>query len=327
MREFIPSDYIDKEGNADYRNMLNHLVKLWRFSNISAAKLDIRNNVTNINVGLNLWFNKIYNSYNNIAGVTSNQEVTISKITEGKMHRKLTFVTDENKSELPHPKEGIKDLSSARIAVVDPQDSTSMLISGKEHISSNGWKAGSTIMTVFNRNGQPDFVKAIGVNFDAKENNESIKKVGNAVTKELQKKINDFFVDGNLNELEIFFNNLIRNKGNAGVVPLLAPKNTVVTVSQQSVHNSKTNTNDHHLQINFYDKTNNTNKWIRIYNVSFGNTKARKIITSDGFRFDYNNQDKILFTLTVYGYQMNLLMELIRKYTVDVYVLNQVKFY
>ena len=284
--------YVDEKGNANYRNMLNHLVKLWRFCNISDAKLNKRNNVTNINVGLNLWFNKMYNSYNNITGVTSNQEVTVSKITEGKMHRKLAFVTDENKSELPHPKEGIKDLSSARIAVVDPQDSTSMLISGREHISSNGWKVGSTIMTVFNRNGQPDFVKAIGVNFDANENNESIKKVGNTVTKELQKKINDFFTTGNLDELEIFFNSLIRNKGNAGVVPLLAPKNTVVTVSQQSVHNNETNTNDHHLQINFYDKANNTNKWIRIYNVSFGNAKARKIITSDGFRFDYNNQAK-----------------------------------
>lgn len=284
--------YIDKEGNADYRNMLNHLVKLWRFCNISDAKLNIRNNATNINVGLNLWFNKMYNSYNNITGVTDNQEVTISKITEGKMHRKLAFVTEENKSELPHPKEGIKDLTSARIAVVDPQDSTSMLISGREHISSNGWKVGSTIMTVFNRNGQPDFVKAIGVNFDANENNASIKKIGNAITKELQRKINNFFVDGNLNELEIFFNNLVRNKGNAGVVPILAAKNTIVTVGQQSVHNNKTNTNDHHLQINFYDKANNTNKWIRIYNVSFGNTKARKIITSDGFRFDYNNQAK-----------------------------------
>lgn len=284
--------YIDKEGNADYRNMLNHLVKLWRFCNVSDAKLNKSNNITNINVGLNLWFNKMYNSYNNITGVTDNQEVTISKITEGKMHRKLAFVTEENKSELPHPKEGIKDLTSARIAVVDPQDSTSMLISGREHISSNGWKVGSTIMTVFNRNGQPDFVKAIGVNFDANENNNSIKKIGNAITKELQRKINNFFVDGNLNELEIFFNNLVRNKGNAGVVPILAAKNTIVTVGQQSVHNNKTNTNDHHLQINFYDKANNTNKWIRIYNVSFGNAKARKIITSDGFRFDYNNQTK-----------------------------------
>lgn len=284
--------YIDKEGNADYRNMLNHLVKLWRFCNVSDAKLNKSNNITNINVGLNLWFNKMYNSYNNITGVTTNQEVTISKITEGKMHRKLAFVTEENKSELPHPKEGIKDLNSARIAVVDPQDSTSMLISGREHISSNGWKVGSTIMTVFNRNGQPDFVKAIGVNFDANENNASIKKIGNAITKELQRKINNFFVDGNLNELEIFFNNLVRNKGNGGVVPILAAKNTIVTVGQQSVHNNETNTNDHHLQINFYDKANNTNKWIRIYNVSFGNAKARKIITSDGFRFDYNNQAK-----------------------------------
>lgn len=284
--------YIDKEGNADYRNMLNHLVKLWRFCNISDAKLNIKNNATNINVGLNLWFNKMYNSYNNITGVTSNQEVTVSKITEGKMHRKLAFVTEENKSELPHPKEGIKDLSSARIAVVDPQDSTSMLISGKERIPSNGWKVGSTIMTVFNRNGQPDFVKAIGVNFDINENNKSINKVGNAIVKELQKHLNNFFVDGNLNELEIFFNNLIRNKGNAGIVPILSPKSSIVTVGQQSVHNNKTNTNDHHLQINFYDKVNNTNRSIRIYNVSFGNTKARKIITSDGFRFDYNNQGK-----------------------------------
>lgn len=284
--------YVDEKGNADYRNMLNHLVKLWRFCNISDAKLNIKNNATNINVGLNLWFNKMYNSYNNITGVTSNQEVTISKITEGKMHRKLAFVTEENKSELPHPKEGIKDLNSARIAVVDPQDSTSMLISGKERISSNGWKVGSTIMTVFNRNGQPDFVKAIGVNFDINENNKSINKVGDAITKELKRKLNNFFVDGNLNELEIFFNNLIRNKGNVGVVPLLAPKNTIAIIDQQSVHNDKNNTNDHNLQIRFYDKVNNTTKWIRIYNVSFGNTKARKIITSDGFKFDYNNQGK-----------------------------------
>lgn len=284
--------YVDEKGNADYRNMLNHLIKLWRFCNISDAKLNIKNNATNINVGLNLWFNKMYNSYNNITGVTSNQEVTISKITEGKMHRKLAFVTEENKSELPHPKEGIKDLNSARIAVVDPQDSTSMLISGKERISSNGWKVGSTIMTVFNRNGQPDFVKAIGVNFDNNEHNDSINKIGNAIVKELQSHLNNFFVDGNLNELEIFFNNLIRNKGNAGVVPLLAPKSSIVTVGQQSVHNNTTNTNDHHLQINFYDKANNTNRSIRIYNVSFGNTKARKITTSDGFIFDYNNQGK-----------------------------------
>ena len=284
--------YVDEKGNADYRNMLNHLVKLWRFCNISDAKLNKGNNITNINVGLNLWFNKMYNSYNNITGVTSNQEVTVSKITEGKMHRKLAFVTEENKSELPHPKEGIKDLNSARIAVVDPQDSTSMLISGKERISSNGWKVGSTIMTVFNRNGQPDFIKAIGINFDNNEHNDSINKIGNAIVKELQSHLNNFFVDGNLNELEIFFNNLIRNKGNAGVVPLLAPKSSIVTVGQQLVHNNKANTNDHNLQINFYDKVNNTNKWIRIYNVSFGNTKARKIITSDGFKFDYNNQGK-----------------------------------
>lgn len=284
--------YIDKEGNADYRNMLNHLVKLWRFCNISDAKLNIKNNATNINVGLNLWFNKMYNSYNNITGVTTNQEVTVSKITEGKMHRKLAFVTEENKSELPHPKEGIKNLSSARIAVVDPQDSTSMLISGKERISSNGWKVGSTIMTVFNRNGQPDFVKAIGVNFDINENNKSINKVGDAITKELKRKLHNFFVDGNLNELEIFFNNLIRNKSNAGVVSLLAPKRTVATVSQETIHSDKTNTTDHNLQIKFYDKVSDSYKSIRIYNVSFGNTKARKIITSDGFIFDYNSQSK-----------------------------------
>ncbi len=46
---------------------------------------------------------------------------------------------------------------------------------------------------------------------------------------------------------------------------------------------------------------------------------------------EYKNQDKGLFELSVYGYQTNLLIELIReyqlKYNIDVYLLNQVKFY
>lgn len=46
---------------------------------------------------------------------------------------------------------------------------------------------------------------------------------------------------------------------------------------------------------------------------------------------EYKNQDKSLFELSVYGYQTNLLIELIRKYqikyNIDVYLLNQVKFY
>ena len=46
---------------------------------------------------------------------------------------------------------------------------------------------------------------------------------------------------------------------------------------------------------------------------------------------EYRNQDKSLFEIFVYGYQTNLLFELIRKYQVkyniDVYLLNQVKFY
>lgn len=46
---------------------------------------------------------------------------------------------------------------------------------------------------------------------------------------------------------------------------------------------------------------------------------------------EYINQDRSLFELSVYGYQTNLLIELIReyqlKYNIDVYLLNQVKFY
>ena len=46
---------------------------------------------------------------------------------------------------------------------------------------------------------------------------------------------------------------------------------------------------------------------------------------------EYKNQNKSLFELSVYGYQTNLLIELIReyqlKYNIDVYLLNQVKFY
>jgi hypothetical protein len=288
--------FIDRDtAYPNYEAMLNHLVKLWKFCNVSDSKLSLSNNVTNINVGLNLWFNKLYNSYNSIAGVNSNQEVTVSKITEGQLNRKLDNVTDANKSELPHAKDGIKDISNARISVVDPQGTNSIIVSGKERIDCHAWKPGSTIMTIYNRNGKPDYVKAIAVNFSTNENNPAINKIGNAVATELNNKLNDFFLgntNGSLDELEIFFKQLIRNKGNVGSIPLLAPKNTICTIAQQDVRNTRTNTIDHCLQINFYNKADGSNQWIRIYNTSFGNANAKKIMMSNGFRYDFHNQAK-----------------------------------
>ncbi len=46
---------------------------------------------------------------------------------------------------------------------------------------------------------------------------------------------------------------------------------------------------------------------------------------------EFINEKEVFFLLEVYGYQTNLLIELIRKYqiksNIDVYLLNQVKFY
>lgn len=63
-----------------------------------------------------------------------------------------------------------------------------------------------------------------------------------------------------------------------------------------------------------------------------GKEKLLHLLEVNQYKYvEYRNQDKSLFEIFVYGYQTNLLIELIRKYQVkyniDVYLLNQVKFY
>lgn len=62
------------------------------------------------------------------------------------------------------------------------------------------------------------------------------------------------------------------------------------------------------------------------------NEKIAHLLELNQYKYvKYKNQYKNLFEISVYDYQMNLLIELIRKYrlkyNVDIYLLNQVNFY
>lgn len=271
--------FVDKEGQVDYESLLNHLVKLWKFSNRADVALSQQDRIIDIKTGINAWFNKLYNSYSTISDVTTSQDVVIGKLTEGQINRKVDRVTEENKKDLPYAKDGIKDITNAKIAVVNPQNASEMLVSGKEVLDSKGWSRGSTVVAVYNRNNQVDYVKAIGVNFSGDENN-NVKEIGNAIQYSLHSLFNDFFVDGDLTKLEQFFKQLVRSKGVNNIIPLLAPKNSSCTVSYQNIKNKKTNTIDHCLSINFYDGK--TNRYIRIFDKSFGNNARKILLGADG---------------------------------------------
>lgn len=273
--------FVDKEGNVDYESLLTHLVKLWKFSNRGDTVLSQQDRIMDIKQGINMWFNKLYNSYSTIADVTESQDVVIGKLTEGQINRKVNNVNDETKKDLPYAKDGIKDIANAKVAVVNPQDSTQILISGKEVINNNGWTRGSTIMAIYNRNNQVDYVKAIGCNFSGEEN-DNIKEIGRAVQHQLNVVLQDFIETGNLNDIEQFFKQLVRSKGVNNIIPLLAPKNSKCTISYQSPKNSKTGDTDHCLSINFFDGK--TNRYIRIFDKSFSNNARKVLLGADGAR-------------------------------------------
>ena len=155
----------DKTGLPDGKNLLTHLVKLWRYTYlIDDPKADREN----IEENLESWFKKLYNTYTLVNTITDNQDVTVNYITEGQVIRAVDNNTKDNYVDLPLASEGLAPNSNAKIAIVNPKQPTIVNISGSL-AEIYGWAAGSTVVALYSRNKQPDFVKAYGVslaNFD-----------------------------------------------------------------------------------------------------------------------------------------------------------------
>lgn len=150
----------DKTGEPDVKNLLTHLVKLWRYTYLTD---DTTSNKENIANNLESWFKKLYNTYTLVNNITDNQDVTVNYITEGQVIRATEDNSKANYVNLPLANEGLAPSSNAKIAIVNPRQPNIVSINGTAPMEIYGWQGGSTVVALYSRNKQPDFVKAYGV--------------------------------------------------------------------------------------------------------------------------------------------------------------------
>lgn len=150
----------DKTGEPDVKNLLTHLVKLWRYTYLTDDSTSNKENIAN---NLESWFKKLYDTYTLVNNIIDNQDVTVSYITEGQVIRATEDNSKSNYKNLPLASEGLAPNSNAKIAIVNPRQPNIVSISGSATMEIYGWQGGSTVVALYSRNKQPDFVKAYGV--------------------------------------------------------------------------------------------------------------------------------------------------------------------
>lgn len=218
----------DASGIIDYDRLLNHLTKLWNYTqagNNANSKTEAEDN---IRTSLNRWFNNLYKTYNTTYNITKDSKVKITKLNEGQINRaveKDDLNTVENYDKLPLVRDAVAKKFKCKLGIVETKE-TYIDIAGDNAFNVKKWTANSTLIAVFSRNELPDYVKAIGVKLsEAKSlgNNSIVGSIAKASMIHLQETFQEYIDKkgfGDINAIEDVIRNIIAIVGDEDRIPL-----------------------------------------------------------------------------------------------------------
>ena len=218
----------DASGIIDYDRLLNHLTKLWNYTqagNNANSKTEAEDN---IRASLNRWFNNLYKTYNTTYNITKDSKVKITKLNEGQINRaveKDDLNTVENYDKLPLVKDAVAKKFKCKLGIVEPKE-TYIDIAGDNAFNVKKWTANSTLIAVFSKNELPDYVKAIGVKLsEAKSlgNNSIVGSIARASMTHLQETFQEYIDKkgfGDINKIEDVIRSIIAIVGDEDRIPL-----------------------------------------------------------------------------------------------------------
>lgn len=218
----------DASGIIDYDRLLNHLTKLWNYTqagNNANSKTEAEDN---IRTSLNRWFNNLYKTYNTTYNITKDSKVKITKLNEGQINRaveKDDLNTVENYDKLPLVRDAVAKKFKCKLGIVETKE-TYIDIAGDNAFNVKKWTANSTLIAVFSRNELPDYVKAIGVKLsEAKSlgNNSIVGSIARASMIHLQETFQEYIDKkgfGDINAIEDVIRNIIAIVGDEDRIPL-----------------------------------------------------------------------------------------------------------
>ena len=220
---------IDK--NANNVELIDGLVGIWDY--IDLTNPDDTERAADINYSLDLWFNKLYDSYatinNSIAVGVNNLTFKVAKITDGDV---IQVAANDNegyeKCTLGTENEAFANVENTQLGVIRPGSVGVIQTTDNKDVSQPNGSTGSMWAVLPNRSGIPGIVRGHALKFmdtDSKINNTSAGRIRQAISKEFERRIKEFVndeIDSNSK-----FNNLVQFielvLGNNTSTPLLAP--------------------------------------------------------------------------------------------------------
>lgn len=288
---------------ASDETLLNGLIKLWKFIRLPNSK---NKNNDLLNLSINLWFNKLYHSYDAVTYLTRNGKVkiTVDDISEGELIKVQDKV--KNSDELPIASKAIAgglNTKVTKIGIGGLQKIGYVTVSGHSPVEFNGVGKANTFVMLSDKSKRPAFVQAFPVKTSDKEISKDAKELITSIKNEIAKLLNNYAnndtnKEENYEALKNFLIKAFSYKNNStlfnGVVVTINPRGINESISI-SIPGTST-------VFQFYKYTNNSNtthsslvrlkqndgKWI---NESFNSEKTIKyindLIDKLTFKFDY----------------------------------------
>ena len=210
-------------GNIDFSAPLLHLVRLWKYTNISNISTNRDEIEENIAINLYTFYNKLYNNYKALTSLNGGEEAIVSKKSGTHAVRVIEGDTFNSYDQLPLAGDVIVDKENARISIVNRNTTNNITVSGRPAMDKAGFTPGNTFLSMFGTDGEPDFVKAYGVRLSdsAMKSNTAFGKIGSAAFNHFETLCRKLFaptlgIVNSTEELEKFFNALVatENGGN-----------------------------------------------------------------------------------------------------------------
>lgn len=214
-------------GNIDFSAPLLHLVRLWKYTNISNISTNRDEIEENIAINLYTFYNKLYNNYKALTSLNGGEEAVVSKKSGTHVVRVIEDDTFNSYDQLPLAGDVIVDKENARISIVNRNTTNNITISGRPAMDKAGFTPGNTFLSMFGTGGEPDFVKAYGVRLSdsAMRSNTMFGKIGSAAFNHFETICHKLFTptlgtSTSIEELERFFNALIATENGGNTIPL-----------------------------------------------------------------------------------------------------------
>lgn len=221
------------DNNANSVQLIDGLVSIWNYIDLTSPVPAERQ--ADIQYTLDLWFNKLYDSYTTIANATTigvdKLSFTVDKISDGDV---IQVAANDNegydKCTLGNNNDAFANIDTTEIGVIKPGGVGVVQTTTNHQVAQPNGSTGSMWAILPNRGGVPGIVRGHMLKFidiDKGVNNTPAGRIRQAVADEFERRIKAFVNDENtdeakFNELIQFIDLVLSDNTNT---PLLAPTN------------------------------------------------------------------------------------------------------